>query len=79
MCGISARYPRTSTPAFGVGEDDRHLTSVDVDGVSLAGIQALEKRTRELQNENRELREKVRELEEIKNRLEQLEAAISNR
>jgi hypothetical protein len=27
--------------AFGVGEDDRHISTVDADGVALAAIQAL--------------------------------------
>jgi hypothetical protein len=27
--------------AFGLGEDDRHITTVDADGVALAAIQAL--------------------------------------
>jgi len=27
--------------AFGVGEDDRHITSIDEDGVALAAIKAL--------------------------------------
>ena len=27
--------------AFGVGEDDRHITAVDADGVALAAIQGL--------------------------------------
>jgi len=38
--------------AFGVGEDDRHITSIDEDGVALAAIKALAA-------ENRALRERV--------------------
>jgi hypothetical protein len=38
--------------AFGVGEDDRHITSIDEDGVALAAIKALHA-------ENRELRERL--------------------
>ena len=32
------------TAAFGVGEDDRHITSVDADGVALAAIKGLDQR-----------------------------------
>ncbi len=35
--------------AFGLGADDRTITTVDVDGVNMLAIQALEKRTRDLQ------------------------------
>ncbi len=38
--------------AFGVGEDDRHITSIDEDGVALAAIKALHA-------ENRRLRERL--------------------
>jgi hypothetical protein len=33
--------------AFSVGEDDRHITTVDADGVALAAIQALYRLVRE--------------------------------
>lgn len=48
--------------AFGVGEDDKHITTVDADGVALAGIQALAR-------QNEKLQEKVCELEETLKRL----------
>jgi hypothetical protein len=35
--------------AFGVGEDPRHITSVDADGISLAAIKALNEKVRALQ------------------------------
>jgi hypothetical protein len=38
--------------AFGVGEDDRHITSIDEDGVALSAIKALH-------SENRDLRERL--------------------
>ncbi len=38
--------------AFRVGEDDRHITSIDEDGVALAAIKALHA-------ENRDLRERL--------------------
>jgi hypothetical protein len=37
--------------AFGVGEDPRHITSVDADGISLAAIKGLTERVRALQRE----------------------------
>jgi len=41
--------------AFGVGEDDRHITSIDEDGVALAAIKALAAENHRLHAENREL------------------------
>ena len=35
--------------AFGVGEDPRHITSVDADGISLAAIKGLNQKVRTLQ------------------------------
>jgi hypothetical protein len=41
--------------AFGVGEDDTHITTVDADGVALAGIQALYARNQQLETRVSEL------------------------
>jgi hypothetical protein len=41
--------------AFRVGEDDRHITSIDEDGIALAAIKALAKENRSLQAETRAL------------------------
>jgi hypothetical protein len=41
--------------AFGVGEDDRHITSIDEDGVALAAIKALHAENARLQDENARL------------------------
>jgi len=38
--------------AFGVGEDDRHITSIDEDGVALAAIKALHAENHDLRNDN---------------------------
>ncbi len=38
--------------AFGVGEDDRHITSIDEDGVALAAIKALRSNEIRLHSEN---------------------------
>jgi len=45
--------------AFRVGEDDRHITSIDEDGVALAAIKALAEQSRSLHAENRDLRERL--------------------
>ncbi len=42
--------------AFGVGEDNTHITTIDADGVALAAIQGL-------YEENQELKAKVDDLE----------------
>lgn len=41
--------------AFRVGEDDRHITSIDEDGVALSAIKALHAENRTLHAENRDL------------------------
>lgn len=55
--------------AFGLGEDPLGIGTIDADGVALRAIQALEERTRALQNENAMLRQT---LEEIRQELKQL-------
>jgi uncharacterized small protein (DUF1192 family) len=42
--------------AFGLGRDDKGISMVDADGVSLLSVQALERRTRTLRDENAALR-----------------------
>lgn len=49
--------------AFGLGQDDRHISTVDAAGVSLAAIQALYARNQALEAENAELRARVDGLE----------------
>ena len=49
--------------AFGVGETDTGITTVDADGVALAAIQGL----------NQKLEQKQAEITELKQRLEKLE------
>jgi hypothetical protein len=45
--------------AFGVGEDDKHITTIDEDGVALAAIKALHTRVRSLDMENVRLRREL--------------------
>jgi hypothetical protein len=52
--------------AFGLGGDDKHITTVDADGVALAAIQGL----------NQKLEEKNQEIKTLSERLEKLETMI---
>ena len=45
--------------AFGVGEDDKHITSIDEDGVALAAIKALHRENGALHAENAQLRARL--------------------
>lgn len=60
--------------AFGVGEDERHISTVDADGVALAAIQGLYELVRE---KEAEMRLKDAELAALKARLEALEKLVS--
>ncbi len=66
---------------FGVGEDDKHISTVDIDGVALAAIQRLylqnqaqQARIEALEQENAAFRERVAELEA---RVEAIEQAAT--
>jgi hypothetical protein len=65
--------------AFALGNDPKGIGSVDADGVALAGVQALEKRTADLGAELAKTRELVdlllRERAQMLERLEKLEAS----
>jgi len=50
---------------FGLSGDSTTINTGDIDGVNLAGVQALERRTSEQQTRIRELEERVRELEQL--------------
>lgn len=49
--------------AFGVGTDDKHIATVDADGVALAAIQALNVKVQEKEAEIRELQQRLDRLE----------------
>jgi hypothetical protein len=57
--------------AFGVGEDDRHITTVDEGGVALAAIQGLNRRLAD------SIQKKEAEIEELKNRISALEKMVN--
>ncbi|MDP2896140.1 MAG: tail fiber domain-containing protein [bacterium] len=57
---------------FGVGEDDKHISTVDADGVALAAIQGLHEMLREkdaeiaaIKNQNAELQQRLSALEKL--------------
>lgn len=52
--------------AFGLnGEDDKHIATVDADGVALAAIQGLNQKLEETRAENQLLRERLSEIEKM--------------
>ncbi|PEN12332.1 hypothetical protein CRI94_15035 [Longibacter salinarum] len=50
--------------AFGLGDSEKAISTVDIDGVNMRAIQALEQRTRTLKEENEALEARVARLEE---------------
>jgi hypothetical protein len=60
--------------AFGLGENELMINSVDIDGVNMAAIQALTARTDALQAENASLRE---ENADLRARVERIEAILA--
>ena len=73
--------------AFGLGEDDRHITSIDEDGVALAAIKALYEDNQRLRCQNRTLQSVVErnerhrdgEFAALRSELRHLEAAVAPR
>ena len=53
--------------AFGVGPDDKHIATVDADGVALAAIQGLNQKLEETRAENAELKQRLEKLEQLMN------------
>ncbi len=51
--------------AFAVGEDEKHITTVDADGVALAAIQGLNQKVEEKEREIAELRQRLALLEQL--------------
>ncbi len=60
--------------AFNVGEDEKHITTVDADGVALAAIQGL---NQNLEETRTELKRRDAEIAELRARLERLEKILS--
>ena len=51
--------------AFGLGTDERHIATVDADGVALAAIQGLNQKLEQKETEITELKQAVKELKAI--------------
>jgi hypothetical protein len=49
--------------AFGLGLDDKHITTIDEGGVALAAIKGLYRQNRALRRQNRSLNERLTRLE----------------
>ncbi len=60
--------------AFGMGEKETHISTIDADGVALAAIQALYKRTQQLQRQAGEIEALKTQLEEVRTLLAKLAA-----
>jgi hypothetical protein len=56
--------------AFGLGQDDRHFTTSDIDGVNMLAIQALIARTDALAKENAARMTRIADLEAALERTE---------
>ena len=57
--------------AFGLGTDDKHIATVDADGVALAAIQGLNQKLNEKDAEIQALKQSVAELKETLTKLAQ--------
>ena len=55
--------------AFGLSEDDKHIATVDADGVALAAIQGLNQKLEDTRRENESLKERVEKLESLLQKL----------
>jgi hypothetical protein len=60
--------------AFQVGEDEKHISTVDADGVALAAIQGLNEKVEE---QRAELKQKQTEISELKESVAVLQALVS--
>jgi hypothetical protein len=63
--------------AFGLGEDDRHINTVDADGVALAAIQGLHQLVQERDARISRLEKRIERLEEMLRSLPQVQAETS--
>jgi hypothetical protein len=72
--------------AFGLGADDKHITTVDEGGVALAAIQglnakvekALEEKSRQLEEQAATIRQQQREIAELRERVQKAEILASD-
>ncbi|MBU0641375.1 MAG: tail fiber domain-containing protein [Planctomycetes bacterium] len=66
--------------AFGVGEDDKHITTIDTDGVALAAIQGLhqilQEKDGQIAAQGREIAAQRKQIADLSVRLERMEAIM---
>ncbi|MCH8904374.1 MAG: tail fiber domain-containing protein [Bacteroidetes bacterium] len=65
--------------AFGLGEDDLTINTVDIDGINMIAIKALEKRTREMEDLKAELKEQESRIYKLEQLLSDLSDMSSSR
>lgn len=63
--------------AFGVGEDDKHITSIDEDGVALAAIKALHAENAQLRAQQRNLRARLAAITALQSQQARVVARLS--
>ena len=61
---------------FGLGENDTTISAVDIDGVNISALQALEIQSRELNEKTREIEKMKAELELLRRQKEELEMRV---
>jgi hypothetical protein len=64
--------------AFGLGEDERHITTVDEGGVALAAIQGLNQKLDEKDAEIEALKEKAAKVDSLEKRLAELQQVVQS-
>jgi len=64
--------------AFGLGEGDKPISAMDLDGVALASVQALYRMSLELEKKTAELEAKAKTIEELTQRIEALERQVKD-
>ena len=62
---VPGSYYLTTNLTFSVGMDDKHIATVDADGVALAAIQGLNQKLEEQRAENAELKARLTALEQF--------------
>ena len=62
--------------AYGLGDTEKAIATVDADGIALAAVQALEKRTREQAKTIAELQDARREIQDLRLALDALRAQM---
>jgi hypothetical protein len=62
--------------AFGLGESDKTISTIDADGIALISIQALYELSVALEQKDKELETKIKEIDALRARIEKLEKLV---